>query len=107
MEKTVPYYPQAVPNPSVTYDLTINTIINETGHKLYVMNGSPFQGDYNHPILLLADEKNYSYPLDPKWNVVNFDSNSSIRVNIWNNNSAPHVSISSITLSFATPDEKP
>ncbi|KAL9101309.1 MAG: hypothetical protein Q9163_003421 [Psora crenata] len=78
------------PDPSVTYDLTINSIFNETGHRLFVMNGSPFQANYNHPILLLADQKNYSYPFDPQWNVVNFDTNSSIRVNIWNNNSAPH-----------------
>ena len=70
----------------------MNQIINETGHSLYVMNGVPFQGDYNDPILGLAQEKNYSYPFDPEWNVVNFGTNSSIRVNIWNNNTSPHVS---------------
>ena len=74
----------------MTYNVTINTVVNETGHKNFLMNGSPFQGDYDDPILLLADEKNYSYPLHPKWNTVNFGTNSSIRVNIWNNNSAPH-----------------
>ena len=105
LNNTVPYYSEAPPNPSITYDLTINTIVNETGHKLFVMNGSPFQGDYNDPILLLADEKNYSYPLDPKWNVVNFGTNSSIRVNIWNNNSSPHVSFFSIAILLATADE--
>ena len=98
---TVPYHPEPLPNPSVTFDLTVNSIINETGHKLFVMNGVPFQGDYNDPILLLADEKNYSFPLDPKWNVVNFGTNSSIRVNIWNNNSSPHVGLPSVFLSFA------
>ena len=56
------------------------------------MNGNSFQGDYNDPILLLAEQKNYSYPYDPKWNVVNFQTNSSIRINVYNNNTSPHVS---------------
>jgi hypothetical protein len=55
------------------------------------MNGVAFQGDYNDPVLLLAEEKNYSYPYDPNWNVVNFGTNSSIRINVYNNNTSPHV----------------
>jgi hypothetical protein len=55
------------------------------------MNGVAFQGDYNDPVLLLAEQKNYSYPYDPNWNVVNFGTNSSIRINVYNNNTSPHV----------------
>lgn len=88
---TVPYYPKTPPTPSVTYNLDMDVIVNATGHKLFVMNDSPFQGDYNHPILRLAHRKNSSQPYNPKWNVVEFGTNSSIRVNIWNNNSSPHV----------------
>ncbi|MCJ1225204.1 hypothetical protein MMC12_001853 [Toensbergia leucococca] len=87
---TIPYYQIALPEPSVTYHLVINEIINATGHKLYTMNGSPFQADYSDPILRLANEKNISYPHDPQWNIIDFGTNTSIRVNVWNNFTAPH-----------------
>lgn len=90
LNKTVPAYPIALSPPSVTYNITINQFVNATGQKLFYMNGNSFQADYNDPILLLAQQKNYSYPYDPKWNVVNFQTNSSIRINIWNNNTSPH-----------------
>ena len=88
----VPYYPTTPPEPSITYNITINQVINSTGHKLFTMNGSPFQANYNNPILLLANQKNYSYPYDPQWNVIDLGTNSSVRINVWNNNSSPHVS---------------
>jgi hypothetical protein len=88
----VPYFPIALPEPSVTYNILINQAINATGQKLFYMNGNSFQADYNDPILLLAEQKNYSYPYDPKWNVVNFNTNTSIRINVYNNNTSPHVS---------------
>jgi FtsP/CotA-like multicopper oxidase with cupredoxin domain len=87
---TVPAYAIPVPEPSITYNMTINQFFNATGQKLFYMNGNTFIGDYNDPILLLAQEKNYSYPYDPKWNVVNFGTNTSIRINVWNNNTSPH-----------------
>lgn len=93
LNMTVPYYPSAPPEPSVTYNITITQVVNSTGHKLFYMNGSPFQANYNNPILLLANEKNYSYPYDPQWNVINLGSNSSVRINVWNDNFVPHVSL--------------
>jgi hypothetical protein len=78
LENSVPYYAEKLPEPSVTYKI--------------VMNGYPFQADYNDPLLLLANEKNYSYPYNPEWNVINFGQNTSIRLVIWNNNTGPHVS---------------
>ncbi len=35
-----------------------------------------FRGDYNAPILLLANQGNFSYPAE--WNVYNFHTNKSI-----------------------------
>ncbi|KFZ07766.1 hypothetical protein V502_09754 [Pseudogymnoascus sp. VKM F-4520 (FW-2644)] len=90
LDLTVPYYPTTPPEPSITYNITINQVINATGHKLFTMNGSPFQANYNNPILLLANQKNYSYPYDPQWNVIDLGTNSSVRINVWNNNSSPH-----------------
>jgi len=92
LENSVPYYAEKLLEPSVTYKIVINSIINATGHQLYTMNGYPFQADYNDPLLLLANEKNYSYPYNPEWNVINFGQNTSIRLVIWNNNTGPHVS---------------
>jgi hypothetical protein len=90
--KTVPYYPMAPPEPSATLNITVNQIINATGHKLFTMDGSVFQANFNNPILLLANQKNYSYPYDLQWNVINWGTNTSVRINMWNNNSSPHVS---------------
>ncbi|PSN72920.1 extracellular dihydrogeodin oxidase/laccase-like protein [Corynespora cassiicola Philippines] len=90
LEKSVPYYVEPLPEPSTTFQITVNTIVNKTGHQLYTMNGSPFMANYNNPLINLAYQKNYSYPEHPEWNVLNFGSNSSVRVVIWNNSSGPH-----------------
>jgi len=78
---TVPAYKIPISAPTITYNMTINQFINASGQKLFYMNGNSFQADYNDPILLLAQQKNYSYPYDPKWNVVNFQTNASILAN--------------------------
>ncbi|KFY09933.1 hypothetical protein V492_05285 [Pseudogymnoascus sp. VKM F-4246] len=90
LDLTVPYFPTTPPEPSITYNITINEITNSTGHKEFTMNGSPFHANYNNPILLLASEKNYSYPYDPQWNVIDLGTNTSVRINVWNNDSSPH-----------------
>ncbi|KAF2255775.1 multicopper oxidase [Trematosphaeria pertusa] len=88
LELSVPFYEEELPAPSTTIQITVNTIVNATGHQLYTMNGSPFMANYNNPLLGLAYQKNYSYPT--QWNTYNFGSNSSVRVVIWNNSSGPH-----------------
>ncbi|GAB7355300.1 hypothetical protein MBLNU459_g5835t3 [Dothideomycetes sp. NU459] len=90
LDLSVPYYPIALPQPSITYYMDITQAVNETGHQLFYMNGSSFQADYNDPLLLLAEERNYTFPFDPQWNAINFGTNTSIRVVINNNNSSPH-----------------
>ena len=98
---TVPYYSQTPPPPTTTYNLIVNQAVNETGHKLFYMNGYSFQGDYNDPILLEANNGNDSYPYNPQWRVIDFGTNSSIRVNVWNNNTSPHVCKSPYILLFS------
>ena len=44
----------------------------------------------SHPILILANQGNFSYPLDPEWNVYNFGTNSSVRIIIRNHFPAAH-----------------
>ncbi|KFY14466.1 hypothetical protein V492_02594 [Pseudogymnoascus sp. VKM F-4246] len=88
LEMTVPYFPTTPPkHPAVTQTLNIAKTVNATGHQEWQVNGRAFRGNYNHPILLLAHEKNYTYPGDPQWNVYNFGKNSSVRLVI--NNDSP------------------
>lgn len=90
LETTVPLYPVASPfNPATTWDLNITLAQNETGSYLWYMNNVTFRGDYNHPILLLSNLGNNSYP-NPEWNVENFRSNSSIRMVVNNANPRTH-----------------
>ncbi|MCJ1258523.1 hypothetical protein MMC24_006356 [Lignoscripta atroalba] len=88
---TTPFYPMTPdPNPAVTQTIVVNQGVNASGHQVYTMDGSTFHANYNHPLLLLANEKNTSYPSDPQWNVYNFGNNGSVRIVVYNNNSSPH-----------------
>jgi FtsP/CotA-like multicopper oxidase with cupredoxin domain len=74
----------------VTQDIAINFGTNSTGYFVWTMNGESFRGNYNNPILLLANLGNTSYPQDPQWNVYNFGSNTSIRIILTNPIGAAH-----------------
>ena len=94
---TIPYFPIASPpEPSFTQVVSIIKVVNATGHGVWEINNSSFRGNYNHPILLLANEKNYSYPGDPEWNVYNFDQNTSVRL-IVNNESPDDLRLSHVS----------
>lgn len=85
---TTPYYPLAPSTPSVTQTLEINFHINTTGHFLWTLGANTFRADYNQPILLLANEGNFTYPTD--WNVQNYGSNTTIRIVVNNPGPAAH-----------------
>jgi len=85
---TVPYYSITPPAPATTKNLDINFYINDTGSFLWTLGGTSFRANYNNPVLLLADQGNFSYPAE--WNVQNFGSNSSIRVIVNNPTPAAH-----------------
>ncbi|CAD6581208.1 MAG: hypothetical protein ASARMPREDX12_000394 [Alectoria sarmentosa] len=91
---TTPYYNYgALPAPSTTQDLTITGHLNETdgtsGVFLFYVNNQTFRADYNSPILPLANGGNFSYP-NPDWQVYNFDTNSSVRLVVYNDFPASH-----------------
>lgn len=44
------------------------------------MKGQAFRVNYNHPILQLAHERDYIYPYDPIWNVINTGQSKVVRV---------------------------
>jgi len=86
---TVPYYsltPTA--QPATTRNLNVNFFINSTGSFLWTLDNQTFRANYNNPILLLADQRNFTY--QPEWNVKNFGSNTSIRVIVNNPTPAAH-----------------
>ncbi|KAI9710803.1 MAG: hypothetical protein M1812_007351 [Candelaria pacifica] len=88
LTKTVPLYTIPADPPTVTQELIISEIINATGHQIWTINDSSFRANYNSPLLLLANQKNTSYPFSPQWNIYNFHSNSTIRIILTSNSSA-------------------
>ncbi|KAK1751373.1 laccase-2 [Echria macrotheca] len=91
LEDTVPLYPHTLPSaPTLTETLEFTLGTNASGHFLFFVNGSAFRGNFNHPILLLSNLGNNSYPNDPQWNVVNFGSNQVVRMVLYNQNVRSH-----------------
>ena len=76
--------------PSTTETIEIDLFTNKTGHHVWIMNNQTQRADYNAPILLLANERNYSYPLDPEWNVYNFGTNNTVRIVMNNKYQSAH-----------------
>lgn len=71
-----------------TIDITFGP--NATGHDLFYMNGRSFRANFDHPLLILGNQGNFSYPYDPEWNVYNFGTNSSVRLIVYNEFVASH-----------------
>ena len=91
LEKTVPAY-SITPTltPDVTQNITISGGFNATHHFNFRMNNSTFRANYNNPLLLLANQGNTTYPMDPQWNVYNFGKSKSIRIIVKNTFPAAH-----------------
>ena len=85
LASTVPLYPITPdPIPAITQVLELDFKPNATGHNVFLFNNVTFRANFNNPLLLLAQQKNYSYPYNPEWNVYNFGNNKSIRLVINN-----------------------
>ncbi|PVH73445.1 multicopper oxidase [Cadophora sp. DSE1049] len=77
---TVPFYPIAPPAKSdfiQQYD--INFAPSASNIFQWSVNGQAFRGNYNAPVLMLANLGNPSYP--PEWNVYNYGTNGSFVIN--------------------------
>ena len=73
------------PSPALTETIEIGLGFNKSGNQLFFMNNSSFCGDYNSPILLLANAgNNTAYPAHPEWNSYNVGTNSSVRIVLYN-----------------------
>ena len=91
LTKTVPLLPEPVnPVPAAIETIEVTITTNASGNLLWFVNGSSFRANYNHPLLLLANQGNTSYPNDPDWNVYNFGRADSIRLVVRNAFGAVH-----------------
>ena len=88
--KTTPAYAIPAIEPSTTLHMEVNVTVNSTGNLIWIINKSSFRGNLNHPLLLLANMGNVSYPGNPEWNVYNVGSNETIRAVIRNVGTTSH-----------------
>lgn len=89
---TTPYYAMTPdPDPVTTTEVIIDQKVNATGHAEWRLNEQAFRGDYNWPLLLLAEEKNQDY--DPEWNVFQPGASRTVRLIVNNNSTISHVSV--------------
>jgi FtsP/CotA-like multicopper oxidase with cupredoxin domain len=82
---TVPIYPIAVPEPSFTQNLDVGAFVNASGNFLWTFGGVAARVDYNTPTIMQAKAGNFTFA--PEMNVIDFGSNSSVRLII--NNPTP------------------
>lgn len=91
LDQTTPFFPfPATPKPATVETIDITVGPNKTGNVVWYMNGESFRGNYDHPVFLLANLGNTSYPYDPQWNVYNFGTNNSVRIILNNKSGAAH-----------------
>ncbi|KAI9768079.1 MAG: hypothetical protein M1840_005113 [Geoglossum simile] len=89
LNRTTPFFPMTPnPNPDTTEIVELDLATNATGHHVWIQNGQTYRANYNNPLLLLANEKNYTF--DPDWSVYNFGSNKTIRIVINNKYQSAH-----------------
>lgn len=85
---TEPYYSISADDASTTRNMDINSYTNETGSLLWSLGGRTFRANYNDPVLLQANNGNFTFP--DIYNVFNFGSNNTIRVVVNNPGPASH-----------------
>lgn len=80
LNKTVPFFPKSLKAvPDLTETIEVDLYTNETGHHLWIMNNRTQRIDYNNPLLLLANQGNFSYP-DSELNVYDFGISRTVRI---------------------------
>ncbi|KAI2611819.1 putative multicopper oxidase [Hypoxylon sp. NC1633] len=85
---TKPFYPMALPAPSWTQHMDISNFVNSTGHLLWEFGGVTARVDYNDPTLFRAQEPGFRFERD--LNVIDYGTNSSIRIIINNPSRSAH-----------------
>ncbi|KAE9968952.1 hypothetical protein EG328_007163 [Venturia inaequalis] len=80
LKKTVPYFPvPVVAEPDTTLHVLVNLTANNTRTQVWSLNNRTQFTNYNQPLLLQVNRKNFSFP-DPSANMYNFGVNRTIRI---------------------------
>ncbi|KAL2161030.1 hypothetical protein VTH06DRAFT_8743 [Thermothelomyces fergusii] len=85
---TEPLFPLPLPEPTLTRAMDVELFTNESGVTLWKFGGVSMRADYNNPVLLLANDGNFTYP--PQWNVVNHGDHTAVRIVVNNKSPSPH-----------------
>ncbi|KAH6647163.1 multicopper oxidase-domain-containing protein [Truncatella angustata] len=88
LEITIPFFPIELPEATYTQNLDIGSYINESDNYLWTFGNVSARVDYNSPSMLQVKDGNFSFSED--MNVINFGTNSSVRLIINNPSPAPH-----------------
>ncbi|KAI1392521.1 putative multicopper oxidase [Hypoxylon trugodes] len=83
-----PLYPMKLPEPSWTQHMDISAYRNSSGNFLWEFGGVAARVDYNDPVLLRAADTGFEF--DPEYNIINYGTNTSIRLIINNPTPAAH-----------------
>jgi len=104
LESTIPYFPvKGIASPDTVIVCNINKTINATGQQEWQVNDSAFHSNYNNPLMLLTQQGNTTYPVDPEWNVYNFGKNKTVRMILNNSMILNNISPFSTRLSHVSP----
>ncbi|AEO54598.1 laccase with copper binding domain [Thermothelomyces thermophilus ATCC 42464] len=88
LDITEPLFPIPLPEPTLTHTMDIELFTNASNVTLWKFNGVSMRADYNSPVLLLANDGNFTYP--PQWNVVNQHNHTAIRIIVNNRSPSAH-----------------
>ncbi|KAL2143119.1 hypothetical protein VTI28DRAFT_333 [Corynascus sepedonium] len=88
LDVTEPLFPITLPEATLTQTMDIETFTNASNITLWKFNGVSMRTDYNHPVILLANDGNFSYPA--QWNVVNYQKHTAIRIIVNNRGIGSH-----------------
>ncbi|KAL1836974.1 hypothetical protein VTJ49DRAFT_4424 [Mycothermus thermophilus] len=83
-----PLYKIPLPPPSFTHTMGIELFQNASNITLWKFNGVSMRAHFNKPVLLEANAGRLDF--DEEWNVVNYGSNSSVRIVIDNQTPTAH-----------------
>ncbi|KAK0656277.1 laccase with copper binding domain [Cercophora newfieldiana] len=88
LEITKPLFPMAVPEPTFTQTMDFELFTNSSNITLWKFNGVSMRANYNQPMLVQANEGNFTFPEER--NVLNFYTNSSVRIVVNNKSPGSH-----------------
>ena len=89
LETTKPLFPMAVPEPTFVQTMEIELFKNASDVTLWKFSNVSMRADYNHPMLVQANEGNFTFPEER--NVINFCANSSVRIVVVNKTPGAYV----------------